>query len=160
MALFMNFEAFGMLPGINAVDETVVNSITWGPWEHNRAFVVPTLLDGAARDAGSSPTDLLRPGLFMGVTTATKQATTWVSGGGGGVGTLFGILLYDVKVTASGTDYDRWFGFILVGGNVKTKSIIEGIGGSTPGSWIGGAHDAAMRALLTPRFILDDQWYV
>lgn len=157
--MFFNYEGFGMLPGQTDISENVTNAITWGPWEHNRAFVVPTLLDGASRDSGNSPTDLLRPGLLMGVTKATKQAIPYSHTGGGGVETLFGILLYDVKMTTLGADQDRWFGFLLVGGNVKASALIYGIGGSTPGSWIVGAQEATIRALLTPRFIVDDQWY-
>lgn len=160
MSMFMSFDAFGMLPGINAAVENVVNAITWGPWEYNRAFIVPTLLDGAARDAGNSPTTLLRPGLIMGITKTTKQAIPYSHLGVGGVETLYGVLLYDTKVVGSdGADYDRWFGYILVGGNVKANALIYGVAASTPGSWIGGVQDATIRALFANRFILDDQFW-
>ena len=65
-----------------------------------------------------------------------------------------------LKVTGSdGADYDRWFGYILVGGNVKANALIYGVAASTPGSWIGGAQDATIRALFANRFILDDQFW-
>ena len=96
----------------------------------------------------------------MGCIVATKQATPLVVAGNGGAEKLMGVLLYAVYVQANGVDFDRWFGFILVGGNVKTKSLIESVGGSTPGSWIGGANEVTIRALLDTHFVLDDQWYV
>jgi hypothetical protein len=161
MSLFFNYEAFGMLPGINAIAENVVNAITWGPWEHNRAFIVPTLLDSAGRDLGSDPTDLLRPGLLMGCVTGTKKAKPYDHTGGDGTQNLMGVLLYDVKLQAGGTNKDRWFGFILVSGNVKSTSLIYGVAASTPGSWIGGAQDATIRTQLSNNFfITDDGWYV
>ena len=54
--LFTQSNAFATLPGPSEVHETfAATDITWGPWEHNRAFIVPTLLDGASRDEGSDP---------------------------------------------------------------------------------------------------------
>ena len=159
MTLFYNFEAFGMLPQISDISENIVNSITWGPWEYNRAFIVPTLIDGAARDQGNTPTDLLRPGLMMGMVNATRKVKEYDNALSDGTEDLMGILLYDVKLQAGGSNQDRWFGFVLVGGNVKANSLIYDAASSTMGGWVGGAQDAAIRTEMADRFILDDMFW-
>lgn len=170
MGLFFNYEAFALLPGISEISENVVNAVTWGPWEHNRAFVIPTLLAGSSRDYGHDPADLLRPGTLMaGVSDPTdpeyKMMKPWDPDDYDQC--LAGVLLYDVKVTGAGSDRNRWFGFVIVSGNVKTSSLIlpgtdpEDLTPVGPGDWMDGESGEyyLRNALWFNHFITDDFYY-
>jgi hypothetical protein len=60
---------YGAEPGIRATFESVENEFRWGRGEISVAF--GARISGAARDAGSSPTTILRPGLALGKITAS-----------------------------------------------------------------------------------------
>ncbi len=154
-----DFMGFGVLPGINTVRETVEASLLWGAWEVNRSYIVPTLIDGSSVDQGSTPTTLLRPGLLMGMVTATKKVKPYATGASDGTEDIYGVLMYAESTQLYGANADKYFGYLLVAGQIKTAATIYDAVASTPGGWIGGGSDTAIRADMDLRFIRDDVGY-
>src|ERR1019366_2841874 len=69
------FGGFGNAPGIGAVLETFQSAFTWGPvslLRYASAYIL-----GGAIDSGNTPTTTLRPGLVMGIQTATGAWTNY-----------------------------------------------------------------------------------
>lgn len=153
--------AYG-LPGIDAVRESIELAFTWGGTEYNKSFIHPALLDGAARDAGhptatpAGAATILRPGLMMMASPTTKKWSQW-----NGSGRLGGLLVYAAQTQTYGADADRWFGYILVGGNVQSsKLLIPGASARGLAASGGVAAQAACRtALAAAGFKLDDTPY-
>ena len=146
----LTYEGFAGIPGIDITRETIENVVTWGPTEYNRAFIVPALLDGAARDVGhTGNTTVLRPGLILTGITATKKFREWASGQ-----RIGGILLYAAAVTTAGSNADKWFGYVLLAGNIKSSMLI--VPGATNPGLVGNASEAALRTAFAGRFLLDD----
>lgn len=155
-------EMHASLPGIDSIRQNVEAAITWGPWEYNRAFVIGAIIDGSARDAGNSPTTLLRPGLMMGQVRSSESTDPlkfkeWDPDASEGDGTedFAGVLLFDAHMQMFSTDKDRWFGYILVGGNLKSSSIIFP-GESSAGLADLSSNEYYAKSVLASRFLLDD----
>jgi hypothetical protein len=159
------YSGFGGIPGIDDIRQNFEAAITWGPWEHNRSFVVPALLSGAARDTGNTEdTTVLRPGLLMGMLRSggNFKFKEWlpispVGAASDGDEYLAGVLLWDAKTQQLGTNKDRWFGYVLVGGNVKSSALI--IPGETAAGIDGNANEYYVKSLLSSRFLLDDFYH-
>ena len=154
------FTGFGAIPGVDDIRQNAEAAVTFGPWEYNRSFVVPVLLDGAARDAGNTEdTTVLRPGLLLGQSRSggNFKVKEWLPGGtpaAASVGDeyLFGVLLWDAKTQQLGANKDRWFGYALVGGMVKTDALI--VPGNSNAGINGDANEHYVRGLLGSRFML------
>ena len=155
-------EMHAALPGIDAIRENIEAAITWGPWEVNRAYVVPVIMDGSARDAGNTPTTLLRPGLMLGQVRSTAGTDPlkwkeWSPAGTDGTQDFAGILLWDASMQMFSTDKDRWFGYALVGGQVKAASVLY------PGQSSAGLSGIAMehyaRGVMAARYLFDDSYH-
>lgn len=147
------------LPGIDALRENVEAAITWGPWEYNRAFIQGAVIDGSAADAGGDPTTLLRPGLMMAQVRAASGTDPlkwkqWDPTATDGTQDFGGILLWDASMVMLGSARDRWFGYILTGGLVKSSSII--IPGAASAGLAGAATEYYCRGVLNGRYLLDD----
>lgn len=147
------FTGFAGLPGIDALRETIEADFTWGNWEHNKSFVFPIMLDGSARDAGNSPTTILRPGLLLQADGTTKLWSQWATGA-----TLGGVLLYAAQTQMDGADADRWFGYALVGGQVQATKLL--VPGQANYSIVGQGLEAEIRTAMEGRFWLDDIPYL
>lgn len=153
-----DFTGFAAIPGIDTIRENVENVITWGNWNYNKAFVVPTLLDGTIRDLGASPTTTIRPGLILGQKRADKKCLAWNPANTDGTEEIYGVLLWDAIAQQLGSDKDRWFGFALIGGNIKAGSLIIDGASSTLG--IDGKPDEHyVRGLMSGRYIFDDSYH-
>jgi len=64
---------FGV-PGAGAIELTTEREILWGgDAAKGMAIYKSAVMDGTARDAGNTPTTVLRPGLLLGIITATGQ---------------------------------------------------------------------------------------
>ena len=154
-----DFSGFAHTPGMDGLRQTVESVIGWGPWDHNRAFIAPVILDGASLDAGGTPTTLIRPGLLLGQNRTTLKCKEWNPTGTDGSQDLYGVMLYDASTQLFGANQDRWFGFALVGGNVKASSLI--IPGNASAGIDGDANEHYVRAAMSGRFMFDDyphQW--
>lgn len=149
----LNFDQFAGLPGIDSVVQTAEAVITFGPPEQQ--LVMPVPIDGAARDAGhTGQTNVLRPGLIMGVNTTTHLAKEWTSGATNGTQNVAGILLYAVNTQKDGADAPRWFGYLLVKGNVQAAQLI--VPGATARGIDGNANEATLRTQFGTRILTDD----
>jgi len=145
-------------PGIRAVKENFEKAITFGPWEHNRAFLVPACIAGAASDAGNtSYTHVLRPGLLLGRynSAGNYKCKEWTPTATDGTEDIFGILMSDITVHEAGVDQDRWVS-VLIGGNVKAGSII--VPGQTDPGLASQVLEWTIRSQMSQRFVFDD-WY-
>ena len=117
--LGLNFEGAFAIPGLTDVLNTTEAILWWGRFE--QVHLVPAVIDGSARDAGNSPTDVLRPGLLLGKNSTDNKLYQWDQTATDGTETIYGILMFAQKMTAGGTDYDRFVGWIMVGGPVKAS---------------------------------------
>jgi len=158
-----DFGGYNLLPSIQDIRENVEAEVTWGPWDLNRHYLVPALISGAARDAGNSTTTVLRPGLLVGMARAAgnyvvKEWTPNSAGAGtpDGYQYLAGVLVFDLSTQLQGANADRW-GFILVGGNVKAKSLI--VPGNASAGIDADAAEYNVRSLLAGRFMFDDMYH-
>lgn len=149
------------LPGIDALRTNFENMIFWGPWEYNRAFIIPAIIKSTAVDAGNTPTSLLRPGLIMGCIKAERKWIAWDKTGAAVDGTalLGGILLWDVSMNPDGAGArDQWFGYVAIGGLVKASALI--IPGNASAGINGDGSEGTIRtAMQDKRYILDDFMY-
>ena len=153
-----DYTGFAAIPGIDDIRENVEATITWGNWNHNKSFVVPTILDGAIRDLGADPTTLIRPGLILGQIRATKKCVAWDATATNGAEEIYGVLLWDAVSQQLGSNKDRWFGFALIGGNIKASSLIIDGAASTAGI-DGKPLEHYVRGLMSGRFIFDDAYH-
>jgi hypothetical protein len=153
-----DFTGFAAIPGTDDIRENVETAITWGVWNHNKAFIVPTILDGSIRDLGASPTTLLRPGLLLGQIRSTQKCVAWNSDNTDGSEEIFGVLLWDAVAQQLGVDKDRWFGFALIGGNIKASSLIVDGAASTAGI-DGHVKEHYVRGVLSGRYVFDDNYH-
>lgn len=144
-------------PGVTAAYETQEKNIVW---DTGRGIVeakkAQGWISGAARDAGNTPTTLLRPGLLLGKITSSGLLKEWNPTGTDGSQVVYGILslgMYMQDIAASNTN--RVSGTIIVGGPVKAANILMpgqstwGIGSTIP------AADLA-RSQMRGRFLFDD----
>lgn len=150
----MSFEftgAFGT-PGITATVETVENQFWWNRYEDQVWF--PAIISGAARDAGNTGYEtVLRPGLLLGMITATKKLVEWSPTATDGSQRIFGILGHAQKMQRLGANQDRHFG-VMVAGVVKASRIL--VPGQTSFGLSGQTNEFLARAQMHPRFLFDD----
>lgn len=155
----MDFSAFASIPGIDTIRQTVESEIFWGPWEYNRAFIVPCFIDASgARDTGGSPTTLLRAGLLMGMIRTSKLSVEWDVTATDGSEEIYGPLLYSQQTQQLGSDKDRWFGFCAVGGNIKASKLI--IPGAATAGIDGNAKEYEVVRQMAGRFNFDGLYNV
>lgn len=154
----LTFERAWTTPGLAAAQENYEGQVWWGGWFH-QPVIVPVMLDGAARDAGANPTTILRPGLLLGVVTATGKWKEWSPTATDGTEHIAGILLYEATTQAQGSNTDRWFGYAMVAGYVKSAEIV--VPGEATKGLAGKSQEFFVRSLLTQtgRFMLDDQYF-
>lgn len=113
------------------------------------------VIDGATREAGNSPTHVLRQGLILGKVTATGKLKQWDNAAADGSETVYGILPVELVMTnpLSGSSEDK-VAPIVVFAPVKVNNIrIKG------DAFVGHADEAACRTELNAkRFMLDDEY--
>lgn len=154
------YYGYGAVPGVSDLVETVENEVFYGNWDYNRSWIENLLIGSSARDAGNGSTpEVLRPGLLMGVITATKKWVHWDDGAVDGSEVLRGILWHSIAVTdLAGGQQDKYMGYIATGGFVKAKGIL--VPGSTDIGLVGDPKEAAVRtAMDAGDFHLDDRHY-
>lgn len=157
MSIDIGYTGGWRLPGIDSQLQTTEGLIWWGRYEAQ--VVIPTLLDANTVDAGNSITDLLRPGLLLGLNTSTLKWSNWNPSASNGTEFCAGALLYDQKMKAGGTAKDRWFGYVIVRGLLKSGSLI--IPGNASAGIAGDKYEFQVRQGLTGtgHFQLDDTVY-
>ena len=140
---------FGNAPGLTTVVETYEAAVTFGIAAQLKWF--GGLISSAATDSTNSPTWRLRPGLLMGVITASGQWTNYSPTATDGSQVARGVLGYGMRLqdVITGSNTTKFYA-ICIGGNVKAANLIN--------------LDLWARAQLSARFTFDDnilgnQWY-
>jgi hypothetical protein len=146
------------LPGMSDIFETVEKQIFWGRRDANIGCVVPTILDGAARDSANSPTTLLRPGLLLGQNSTTKKDSEWDPTATDGTEIISGVLLYAEDTQRNNANEDKWFGYKAVAGQVKAASLIVP-GTSTYGLSGNALEHYAKNMMANLGFKFDDSYH-
>ncbi len=133
------FSGTGILEGMQAARTTIENDPTWGI--RNAQYGIG-VIDGAARDAGNTPTTELRAGLLMGKVTSTGKYKEYDPDATDGTDVVKGILTQPFRVTdVDGTNQDLKV-TLLVGGSVNAARLI--------------LLDAQARAQMAEQFSFDD----
>lgn len=140
------------IPSIRDVLETQEGAITFGKAEYNSAFLVPGFLSGAARDAGNTPTTILRAGLLLGQIAATQLLKEWDPTASDGSEKLFGVLAWPTDTQFAGANESKWLSWVLTGGLLKTTAIV--VPGNSSAGLTGNSANMA-RAMLSGRYQLD-----
>lgn len=142
------------VPGIGADRNVYESEILWGS-DQARSGVLwqSQVISGAARDAGNTPTTVLRPGLILGKITASGKLAEWNPDGSDGTEYVFGIL--DTEIRAQdfdATNVDRAFRVIVARAPVKAgKLLIQGTAFTSSTD-----EHLARRQLQAMGFIFDD----
>lgn len=142
------------VPGVGADRSVTESVILWGADQaRNGVLWQSGLVSGAARDAGNTPTTVLRPGLILGKITATGKLKEWDVTSTDGSQFPYGIL--DTELRAQdfdATDADRVFRVIV--GRAPVKAALLLIGGTA----LTSATDQylARRALVAAGCVFDD----
>lgn len=145
MSISNSYELFQSGPQINTVVETAENTFYF--YQHPLNVFQGALVDGAARDAGNTTTDVLRPGLLLGRVFSTGKVKEWNPTGTDGTQYIFGILDNPgVKMQANGTNKDRFRGTIMVRGQVNPTRLL--VPGNASYSIVGNASEYLIRAQL------------
>lgn len=132
---------YGAEPGIRTTFESIENAFRWGRGEISIAF--GARISGAARDAGNTPTTVLRPGLALGQITSSglwKEYDPTATDGS----EVFRGILGGPAVRA--TDID---------GNNQNKLLAVIVAGPIIASKVYGL-DGMARAQAQGRFLFDD----
>lgn len=152
--LFMNA---WMPPGIQEALDTYQENVCWG--SRYLQMITNVFLDGNSVDAGNTPTTVLRPGLLLGFKPATNKWQQWNPAGTDGSQFIAGVLLYDQRMTDyTGTATDRFFGYAVMKGLVKSYSLI--IPGNASAGIVGDPLEFLVRTQLNAsgKFTLDDNY--
>jgi hypothetical protein len=140
--------------GVGAERATFESEILWGADQARNAVLWQSAtISGAARDAGNTPTTVLRPGLLMGKITSGGKYIEWTPAATDGSQNLAGIL--DIELRAQdfdATNQDRSFRVLAARGPVKARKLL--ILGA---AFVGHADEfLARRQLAAAGFVLDD----
>lgn len=115
-------------PGMGALVETSEREIFWGGDDSQGARLYRSAnIDGAARDAGNSPTTVLRPGLLLGKVTSTGFLKEWNPDASDGTQYIAGTLRHELKATDfDANNADRWATVVLRAPLITSRLLIEG----------------------------------
>lgn len=114
---------FGNLPGMGTVIETYEAAITWGP--ASQLLWWNGYISANAVDIGNTPTYKLRPGLVLGLITASGQWTNYSPTASDGSQVAAGVLAYGLRMqdVLSGQNVSKFYA-IIIGGNVKGANLL------------------------------------
>jgi hypothetical protein len=134
---------FGNAPGLGAAVETFEQAWSWGPF--GSLIWTPGYIYSGALDSGNTPTTNLRPGLVMGIITATNAWTNYSPTATDGSQIAQGVLPIGLTMNdfLTGAGQAKAFG-IVVGGRVQASKLIN--------------LDLQARSTLSPRFVFDDNF--
>ena len=142
-----------MPPGVTTLDYSLQWAGQFGrpeaywPWGDKR-------ISGAARDAGNTPTTVLRGGLLMGVITATSMWKEWSPTATDGSQWIRGVLMKAVDTQRNGANQNRLVGSIAQFGDFKCAQLL--IPGETTYGIVGKDNEFLVRDGVIGQFRLDD----
>lgn len=114
------------IPGVGAAIEETPREILWE--DHpSQVLRKSVIVDGATRDAGNTPTTVLRAGLLLGKLTADDNYTEWDADATDGSQDLIGPLSRELRAQDfDGTDADRVLELIIKGPVKASQLLIQG----------------------------------
>lgn len=114
----------GMGTEMFTTDTDAANILYGGAGLYTASYIGYAVISGAARDAGNTPTDVLRPGLIMGIISASGKWAQFTSGASDGTQYARGILMsLGLTTQQDGANQDRFMATILVGGIVNPEAL-------------------------------------
>jgi len=142
------------IPGVGNEIATVENEFLWGGAQGQLALLWKNgaRYSSAARDAGASPTTVLRPGLLMGKLTSGGEYEEWDADASDGTQDIQGVLDVELRMTDyQGTAADR-NARLLVRGPVKARKLfIQGL------AFVGHIDEyLARKQMVDAGFVFDD----
>lgn len=141
----ISYEQFQRGPFIGTLAETSENSFYFGT--HPLNVYVGGRIDGATRDNGNTVTDVIRPGLLLGMVFSSGKLKQWDPTATDGSQYIFGILDNPgLKMQANGANQDRFRGTIMVRGYVRPERLL--IGGNASYGIAGNAWEYLIRRQL------------
>lgn len=147
-----SFGGFGK-PGQGAAAFTSEREIVAQGFDANQFLFKSVVISGTTRDAGNTPTTVLRPGLLLGRIDATGEYEQWDADAATGVQNMAGVLWKELRAQDfDATNTDRVF-TILVGRGVLRADmlLVQGV------ALIGHIDEYLARAQLAgANFQLDD----
>lgn len=142
------------VPGVGSERAVTESEILWGADQaRNGVLWKSDVISGASRDAGNTPTTVLRPGLLMGRVSASGELEEWDADAADGSQDLAGILDTELRATDfDATNQDRVFRVLVARAPIKARKLL--IQGS---AFLGHADEyLARRQLAGAGFIFDD----
>lgn len=140
-------------PGFGAAAYTAEREILWGrDDQHLPVLFRNTIISGATRDAGNTPTTLLRRGLLLGKVDATGELEEWDADATDGTQNFISVLNCELRAQDfDANNIDRAFATLLRGPVIASMLLIEGA------AFVGHAHEfLARRVMVQAGFIFDD----
>lgn len=134
-------DQFGRIPGQSAAFETYENHFRWG--RDGLGIILGGNISGAARDAGNTPTTVLRPGLLLGQITSSGLLTNWSPTATDGSQLVHSILMTGLRVQDLDGNNQGAFTWVLAGGPVQAAKVLN--------------LDNVARAQMRDRFLFDDR---
>lgn len=121
------YQGMNLVPGMSAEQYSVehdLSDIFYGPLWHT-IYLNYAVISGAARDAGNTGyTTVLRPGLVMGIITASGKWAQWDADAVDGTEVARGILMtLGLNTQLDNANADRYLATIAVGGVLEPKGI-------------------------------------
>ena len=150
----LEYNGQDLVPGMGAVLETVERQVWWN--RHELQWWTGGIIDATTVDSGhTSNTTQLRPGLILGMITATKRLIQWNPQAVDGSQAIHSIFAGNIELQQYGTAAERFTGQqLIVGGGLKAADII--VPGQTTYGLAGQAWEFMVRNQLAGRFFFDD----
>jgi hypothetical protein len=144
-----------IIPGQEATLTNFEDVFYWG--KVNQQVFANIIISASAIDSTNSPTSILRPGLPLGMITASKTFVAWDPTATDGSQNMAGIIIAEVSTAYAGSTAARVFA-LLVGGNLKVGNVL--LPGNSSRGIAGDWREFAFRRAIAGRFIADDRNYV
>lgn len=115
-------------PGFGAALYTTEREILWGrDDQHLPLLYRNSIISGAARDAGNSPTTILRRGLILGLVTATGELEEWDADASDGTQNIYAVLNREMRAQDfDANNVDRAYSTLLGAPVIAAQLLIQG----------------------------------
>lgn len=116
------------VPGFGAVLYTTEREILWGrDDQHLPLLYRNSIISGAARDAGNSPTTILRKGLVLGKVDASGELEEWDADASDGTQNIYAVLNREMRAQDfDANNVDRAYSTLLGAPVIAAQLLIQG----------------------------------
>ncbi len=143
-------------PGMTAALYTTEREIIWGGADTRLQILYKnSVIDGSIRDAGNTPTTLIRRGMLLGAIAATGKQIQWDATATNGTQDLSSVSYMEQRAQDfNATDTDRVFATILQAPFIAAQLLIKGV------ALVGHTDEYLARRMLSQAgCVLDDDPY-